>query len=191
VLYSGRFVDRKGIRELLDAAPGILADTSETEIVMVGGHRYAEPSSVAKYWLPEACNPWRDRIHFTGWLSSEDVDEWYAAADILVVPSWYEPFGMVVLEGMLFGLAIVASAVGGPREILTDGHTGILCEPKSATSLHREIVRLVKDPDLRHRLGRNAAREVRSRWLYRNVVERMRSVYRELAEADGVPHPGA
>ena len=85
---------------------------------------------------------------------------------------------------MLFGLPIVASAVGGPKAILVDGETGLLCEPKSAASLHRAIVRLVNDPDLRLRLGRNAAREVRSRWLYRHVVEHMRRVYEDVTSAD-------
>lgn len=50
-------------------------------------------------------------------------------ADILVVPSWYEPFGMVVLKGTIHGLAVVASSVAGPAEILLDGETGLLFPP--------------------------------------------------------------
>ena len=106
--------------------------------------------------------------------------EEYRAADILVVPSWYEPFGMVILEGMLYGLAIVASAVGGPMAILKDDHTGLLCAPKDPASLAGQVIRLVRDDDLRIKLGRNAASEVRSRWLYGSVVPKMRRVYTEM-----------
>jgi glycosyltransferase involved in cell wall biosynthesis len=108
------------------------------------------------------------------------VNEWYRIADILVVPSWYEPFGMVILEGMLYGLAIVASAVGGPMAILRDDHTGLLCAPKDAASLACQVIRLVRDDDLRLKLGRNAASEVRSQWLYRNIVQKIRRVYAEV-----------
>jgi glycosyltransferase involved in cell wall biosynthesis len=77
----------------------------------------------------------RDHVYFTGWLSAEELAAWYQKADILVVPSWYEPFGMVVLEGMLYGLPIVASNIGGPAEILGDGRTGILVPPRDPAAL--------------------------------------------------------
>ena len=62
------------------------------------------------------------------WLTSEQLAAWYTRADILVVPSWYEPFGMVILEGMLYGLAIVAALAGGPKEILIGERTGLFYE---------------------------------------------------------------
>ena len=188
VLYSGRFVDRKGIRELLEAAPQILQDAPRTRLVLAGGHRGSSSEEMAAYWLPPSCRPFRDRIHFTGWLSPEDVNEWYRIADILVVPSWYEPFGMVILEGMLYGLAIVASAVGGPMAILKDDHTGLLCAPKDAASLARQVLQLVRDDDLRLKLGRNAASEVRLRWLYGSIVQTMRRVYAETIGCSISPH---
>jgi len=128
----------------------------------------------------EACRPFADRIIFTGWLNADQLNEWYRRADVLAVPSWYEPFGMVILEGMLHGLAIVASDVGGPRAIRRDGVTGLLCAPKDAASLSRALLRVVQDHELRRRLGEQAARDVRTRWLFDSVVQRMRNVYFEL-----------
>src|SRR5262249_31151105 len=119
ILYTGRFVDRKGIRELLSAASVFLQADGNARLVLAGGHRHATVAQLTDYWLTAECEAVRDRILFTAWLTAEQMNEWYAEADILVVPSWYEPFGMVILEGMLYGLPIVAARVGGPREILT------------------------------------------------------------------------
>jgi glycosyltransferase involved in cell wall biosynthesis len=105
---------------------------------------------------------------------------WYRAADILVVPSWYEPFGMVILEGMLYGLAVAASAVGGPAEILDHGRTGILFAPRNAGALAEAVLRLANDPEDHSRIAEAGARDVRGKWLWPRIVEKMRRVYEEL-----------
>ena len=181
ILYTGRFVDRKGIRELLLAAANILRAEPGVRFVMAGGHRGSAVADMVNYWLPPACEAVQDRILFTGWLDAQQMASWYAAADILVVPSWYEPFGMVILEGMLYGLPIVASRVGGPKEILSAERTGLFCEAKDVGSLEAQIIRLIRDPALRLRLGREAATEVRSRWLHEEMMCKFQDVYREVA----------
>jgi glycosyltransferase involved in cell wall biosynthesis len=180
VLYTGRFVERKGVAELLAAAPRVLDQCPEAKFVLAGGHRHCTAEDMARHWLPQGCERFRDRIHFTGWLTQDDMNGWYARADVLAVPSWYEPFGMVILEGMLYGLAIVATDVGGPRAILRDGETGTFCRPKDVPSLEDALLRVVSDETLRDRLGQNAARDVRSSWLFDKVLLRMRHVYDEL-----------
>jgi len=104
-------------------------------------------------------------------------------ADILVVPSRYEPFGMVILEGMLHGLPIVATGLGGPAEIIDSGRTGVLVPPRDPPALAAALVCLIRDPSRRWGLGRSAALEVRDRWLWPRRVEVMEEVYRELLEA--------
>jgi len=177
VLYSGRFVERKGVRELLAAIPRVLAAAPSARFVFVGGHG-SGPDIERAWWAPDL-DPHRDRIHFTGWLPTHEVAAWYRAADILVVPSWYEPFGMVVLEGMLHGLPIAAANVGGPAAILEHGRTGLLFPPRDVDALAHTLAVLAASPGLRRRLGAAAAVEVRRRWLWRSVVERVRSVYLE------------
>lgn len=179
VLFTGRFVERKGVRELIAAIPRVLERAPDTRFVFAGGHRGCSGADMEYWWLPTELKRYRDRIHFTGWLTPAQLVEWYLAADVLTVPSWYEPFGMVILEGMLYGLPIVAAAVGGPSEILDHGRTGILCRPKDSESLGDAILKLVKDADLRRRIGIAAAAEVRDRWLWPHVVRKMREVYRE------------
>ena len=178
VLFTGRFVDRKGIHELLAAIPLVLAQAPDTRFVLIGG--YGSGEDIERAWLPASLQRYRDRIHFTGWLRPSEVAEWYDAADVLVVPSWYEPFGMVVLEGMLNGLAIAASNVGGPVEILRHGQTGLLFPPKDADALAQAVLNLVTNGSLRKQLGLAAAVKVRRHWLWRHIVHKLTRVYEEV-----------
>src|SRR5256884_3452609 len=84
-----------------------------------------------------------------------EAEEWYDSADVLVVPSWYEPFGMVILEGMLHGLPIVASAIGGPAEILEHERTGLLFPPRDVEALACALLQLVENPAQRRNSGSN------------------------------------
>jgi len=178
VLYTGRFVDRKGIRDLLAAIPLVLHQAPQTRFVLVGG--YGSGHDVERDWLPPALNDARSQLHFTGWLGPAETARWYDSADVLAVPSWYEPFGMVILEGMLHGLPITATAVGGPAEILTHQQTGLLVPPKDPAALAHALLRLIKEPDTRHRIAHAAATEVRRTWLWPSIVDHMRTVYQEL-----------
>jgi glycosyltransferase involved in cell wall biosynthesis len=179
VLYVGRFVNHKGVGDLLQAVPSVLACVPDCRFVLVGGYGSAE--WVERTWLPPSLSAFRDRIAFTGWLGPGAIGEWYARADVLVVPSRYEPFGMVVLEGMARGLAIAASRVGGPAEILEHGRTGLLFPPADPLALARTVVRLLLDPALRASLGQAAREEVRRKWTWARAAERVHSVYREIA----------
>ena len=177
VLYTGRFVERKGIRELLEAIPQVLEKAPTTRFVLVGG--YGGGAEIERGWMADALLPYRSRVRFTGWLSPLEVAKWYCAADVLVVPSWYEPFGMVILEGMLHGLPIAAASVGGPAEILEHQRTGFLFSAKDAGALADALLKLVTDPMLRQRLGTAARSEVRRKWLWPHIVKKMQNVYRE------------
>jgi glycogen(starch) synthase len=179
VLYSGRLVERKGIRELLAAITEVLEAVPTARFVLTGGPPRVPADDVAAQWLEAKHNPFRERIHFTGWQSPAEMALRYASADILVVPSRYEPFGMVILEGMIQGLAIVAADVGGPAEILEHGRTGLLFPARDVMALSGALQLLLKNPEERRALGLAAAREVRSKWLWKNLVPPMLDVYNE------------
>jgi glycosyltransferase involved in cell wall biosynthesis len=155
----------------------VLAVAPQTRFVLVGGYGCGE--AIESAWLPPALWSQHDQIHFTGWLKPAQVAEWYAQADILVAPSWYEPFGMVILEGMLYGLPIVATNVGGPAAILEDGRTGLLVPPQAADQLAAALIRLVENPSLRQQIGATAAATVRQRWLWPQIVQQMITVYQQ------------
>jgi glycogen(starch) synthase len=187
VLYSGRLVERKGIRELLAAIPHVLRAAPDTRFVLAGGPPGVTGAQLREQWLPPELAPYQAQIHFTGWLTPEQIAAWYRRADVLVVPSRYEPFGMVVLEGMLHGLPIVASAVGGPAEILDDERTGLLFPPMDIHTLSRQLTRLVHNAALRQELGTAAATQLRDRWLWPYIVQAMHHVYEELIPSAARP----
>lgn len=181
VMFSGRLNAHKGIYELLEAIPRVLAAEPDTRFVFVGG--YGTATDVESVWLKGALLTYREKIRFTGWLLPAQVMQWYRVADVVVIPSWYESFGMVVLEAMLYGVAIAAAAVGGPSEILKHETTGLLFPPRNSEALVTTLLRLVRDTELRQSLGAAAATEVRQRWLWPDVILKVRSVYLELANA--------
>src|SRR6266699_1320057 len=180
VLYIGRFVERKGIGDLFSAIPSVLARAPASRFILIGGHRHCSGAEMEHRWLPPALSPYRSQISFMGWLAPDEAEEWYDTADILVVPSWYEPFGMVILEGMLHGLPIVASAIGGPAEILEHERTGLLFPPRDVEALARAVLQFVENPAQRRDIGAAAVEEVHREWLWRRIVEKMRCVYQEI-----------
>ena len=114
----------------------------------------------------------------------EDVEREYAALDVLVhcsvVP---EPFGQVVIEGMAAGLAVIASAAGGPLEIVDDGVDGLLVPPGDAPALAAAMRRLDADRELLRRLGQHAAVSAR-RFSATRTAERVLAVYRDVLGPD-------
>ncbi|HEX9991684.1 MAG TPA: glycosyltransferase [Acidimicrobiales bacterium] len=145
VLYVGDLRAEKGLDVLLDAYRGMPAPAPP--LVLVGKRVPASPAT-----LP-------DGVRHLGTLPNEAVLEAWRRCSFGVVPSvWAEPFGIVVIEAMTAGRPVVASAVGGLAEIVTDGVDGVLVPPGDAVALRAAIARLAGDPVLRARLGAAAAR---------------------------------
>jgi glycosyltransferase involved in cell wall biosynthesis len=124
--------------------------------------------------------PWHvehPRVRFLG--RREDVPALLADADILVVPSRWEGFGLAAAEGLAAGVAVVASDVDGLREVV--GDAGLLVPPGDVTALHHALVRLAADPTLRRALGDQGRARVAARFDIRDTVDRYERLYRELA----------
>jgi glycogen synthase len=91
---------------------------------------------------------------------------------------------MVIIERMVHGVAVAASAVGGPAEILEHNRTGFLFCPRNVDALSQAILTLVKEPDRRVRIAIAGAKEARKKWLWPRIVEKMQSIYSELVPLD-------
>jgi glycosyltransferase involved in cell wall biosynthesis len=101
-----------------------------------------------------------ERVVFGG--ERNDVPLVMRASDALLVPSWAEPFGRTVIEGMAIAVPVVATNVGGPAEIVSDGRDGLLVEPRRPELWADAVERLIAEPGLRERLaagGRSRARD--------------------------------
>jgi glycosyltransferase involved in cell wall biosynthesis len=125
-----------------------------------------------------------DRVSYIGKLSRSELVNEFAAADFLVLPSRFEPFGVVILEAMAAGLPVIASRVGGIPEIVADGRTGLLVEPDNPDALAESFELLSQDESLRRSMGR-AARERVEEYAWDSIVPRILSVFVEALEENG------
>ena len=123
----------------------------------------------------------RDQVRFLG--ERDDVPEVLCAADIVLVPSWAEPFGMCVIEAMAMELPVLATSVGGPREVITDGRDGLLLPPREPATWAAAASRLLRDARLRRSIGRAARERVVEQMCAANYAERILAGY-----ADSLRH---
>ncbi|MBS1709633.1 MAG: glycosyltransferase family 4 protein [Armatimonadetes bacterium] len=140
VMYVGRFVREKGIHVLLNAAGIILSEEPDTKFVIVGGgNREVLEKFVRWYGLT-------DKVLFTGFMANRSLHQLFRCADVAVFPSLYEPFGIVALEGMAAGAAVVSSDAGGLREVVLHDKTGTLSYSGDPQSLAWAVLHVLRDP---------------------------------------------
>jgi len=102
-----------------------------------------------------------ERVEFPGRLSRDEVVSAMAGASVLVVPSRLEAFGIVILEAWRAGVPVIATSLGGPRDVITDGVDGLLVDPEDLDALAGQLSRVISDPGLAKRLGEAGALRVR------------------------------
>jgi L-malate glycosyltransferase len=124
------------------------------------------------------------RVHFVG--NQEHIEELMAMADIFLLPSDSESFGLGALEAMSVGVPVVATSVGGPREFVEDGVTGYLARPHDLARMVRVCLDLIRHPAARRAMGRRARALVIRNFHVDKVVRRYEALYREVL-ADGAP----
>jgi glycosyltransferase involved in cell wall biosynthesis len=146
ILFVGRLEERKGFDILTKAIP-IIMDKSPNVVVHICGE--GDLMRVAQTKL----NRFSKKVFFHGYQSRANLDNFYSECDIFVAPSRYESFGLIYLEAMHFGKAIVACNSGGTPEVVKDHETGILVKPEDHLELANSILKLVENSDLRKKLG--------------------------------------
>lgn len=172
VLYLGGFEDpAKGGAVLVEALPTLLASDSPIELALAGP---GEPPRE----LLAACG--NGRVSWLGWLDESAKRRELERAAIVVLPSLSEGLPVVLLEAMGYGRAIVASAVGGIPEVVTDGVEGLLLEPGDTRALADALLTLVRAPERARALGA-AGRARVARMSQADLVDRLDALYREVA----------
>jgi glycosyltransferase involved in cell wall biosynthesis len=174
-----RLEPEKGHQFLIEAFPGVLERAPKTWLAIVGeGSLWGNLRAQADALGPPA----RDRIIFTG--GRDDISALTADLDIAVLPSLREAQGISILEAMARRKPVVASAVGGIPEVLTDGVDGFLVPPRDSRALAEALGRLARSPSLRERIGEAGYRTVIERFSIDAMVRRVQEVYdEELARA--------
>ncbi len=181
VVLVAKLVEPKGHETLIRAAPDVLAAFPSVRFLIVGGEVPGEQHHAYAAHLRELCSGLgvQQQVVFTGFRA--DIPQVMAAADVVVHTSTYpDPFPGTVLQGMAVGRAVVASDIGGPREQIDHGRTGLLVPPSSPGALAAAICELLADSGRRAALGEAAARAARERFSQRAYLEALTAVYRRL-----------
>ncbi len=167
----------KGHRYLLEALAAMARNDAVLVIVGDGPQRAALEQLAAAPGLA-------GRVVFAG--NQADVAPWLQAFDIFCLPSYAnEGVPQSLMQAMACGLPVVTTPVGSIEEIVTEGETGLLVAPEDSLRLREAIERLLADPGLRASLGRRAAEVARARFGEERMVERMVTVFREVAASHG------
>jgi len=179
--YIGRLVPKKGIPVLLEAFRSLHERFPGAHLVLLGGNDTGFHRDLGAEYRERARELGvADRTHFTGFL--EDIRPVVADFDVLALPSVEpESFGRVLIEAMALGIPPVISALGGAVEVVEDGRTGFWSIPGDAGSLAAQIGRLVEDPELRRRLGRQGFADTRTRFSSRALGRQISDILLEAA----------
>ncbi len=183
VLYVGRFDPRKGIETLVRAMKkSSLLGQANLQLILGGGYRPGQSDSIERDRIQGIVNELalRDITTFPGQLDDTNLHLYYAAADVCVVPSQYEPFGLVVLEAMASGTPVVASDVGGLQFTVVPQVTGLLVPPKDEVAFARAIDRILANPAWAFQLGLTGQQRVEIAFSWYSVASRLSSLYTQL-----------
>jgi len=173
ILYVGRIVREKGIFTLLDAFEKLREQGKDVSLVLVGEGPLKE--DLAKEVLRRKLN---DRVKLAGFVDEKKLVSLYNSSDAFVLPSHYEPFGMVALEAMASRVPVVVSDVGGLSEIVEDGITGVKVPASNPSTLAEGILRVLEDRELSEQLKENAYRAVQERYRWDMIAEKTIEAYR-------------
>jgi glycogen(starch) synthase len=157
VLYAGRLSAEKGILELVEATGGL-------NLVVAGD------------------GPLRSRVPSArGFVPHDELQRLYARAAVVACPSRREGFGVACLEAMAHARPVVATSVGGLRDLVVDGETGLIVPPRDPQALREALSRLLHDSELRRRLGRAGRVRAQERFSWPSVTDAMLAAYAEAA----------
>jgi len=177
VLLVGRLVYEKGFQDALDALPGLIRRLGNVRFLVAGSgtheaelKRQAERLGIMEHGT------------FLGWIGDDVLHSLYRIADLTVVPSIYEPFGLVALEAMASGCPCIVADTGGLREVVPNREVGLRFRAESPRSLAHYVARVLTDDDLRDRLVTEASEHVLA-FDWAEIAVETAALYAELAGA--------
>jgi len=171
VLFVGRLVYEKGVHVLINAVPKILKKVNAKFVIVGNGYMKDMLSEqIKRMGLAH-------KVLFTGFVDDETLRNLQKCADVCVVPSLFEPFGIVALEAMAAKTPVVVSDTGGLSEIVEHDVTGVKVYPDNPDSLAWGVTRVLLDEDYANRLRENAYRAVLEKFNWERISQQTKSVY--------------
>ena len=174
ILYVGRLVYEKGVQHLISAMPKILENYHDAKLIIAGkGGMLDELKGQA-----EAMGL-SNKVYFTGYLNSKQVQKMYKCADVAVFPSTYEPFGIVALEAMLAGVPTVVSDIGGLNEIVDHGINGMKSYAGNSNSIADSVISLLYDKQLAANVSKKAKQKVKEEFNWNKIAQDTHYIYEQ------------
>jgi glycogen(starch) synthase len=172
IVFVGRLEWEKGAHTLIDALPRLRRRIPGVRVVIAGrgGHEPALARQVRERRVGRA-------VDFVGWLPESELHALIAAADALVVPSIYEPFGLVAIEGAALGTPLVVARTGGLAEFVTAGVTGRTFAPGDPAGLTHAVTAALHDREESMRMARTARERLRDAYGWSLIAERTQEAY--------------
>ena len=181
VVFAGRLEWEKGVHTLIEAAPALRRRLPGLSVVVVGQGSAEE--GLRRQVLEKRLGR---TVSFAGWVSEEDLRSLVAAANVAVVPSIYEPFGLVALEAAALRTPLVVSKTGGLAELVVDGFTGWTFPPGNAARLADAVTAALSDPRAARRMAAAARRVVVDRHGWPAIADLTDSLYRDALRGEAV-----
>jgi D-inositol-3-phosphate glycosyltransferase len=180
LLFVGRIERLKGIDTLLESVAVVSRYCSgrDLKVLIVGGGGQTEDENAELRRVVELHRDLNleDQVEFVGSKPQEMLPLYYSAADVTIMPSHYESFGLVAVESMASGTPVIASNVGGLSFTVVDGETGFLVEQENHFQLAERVHTLLKNPELRERMGEQANVHAQQ-YSWENIASRVAEVY--------------
>lgn len=172
VLFVGRLVYEKGVHVLVNAIPKVLEKVNAKTVIVGNGYMKEQISGIVKGLGID------QKVMFTGFVDDETLRRLQTCADVSVVPSLFEPFGIVALEAMAAKSPVVVSDTGGLAEIVDHDVDGIKVYPNNPDSLAWGITRVLTDERNANRLRSNAYKKIQEKYNWDRIAKQTRDVYR-------------
>ena len=185
VLYVGRFDPRKGIETLVRAVrESKFYESKQLQLIIGGGCTPGNADAKERDRIAGIVNElgMDECTSLPGCLSREILPSYYAAVDVCVVPSHYEPFGLVAIESMACGTPVVASDVGGLQFTVVNEETGLLVPPQNVPAFNHAIDQILSHPQWQQELGKAAKKRVIDKFSWHGVASQLDKLYTQLLQ---------
>ncbi len=182
VVFTGRLVSYKGLPTLLRVWEKVHPQHPSACLILVGSGGMDIQNCEADLREYVARNRLEQSVRFTG--AVENVQDFLQAADLFVLPTENEAFGLSLIEAMACGLAVISTSVGGVRDILHNEDNGLVVRPGDPEELRGALDYLLTNPSLRARLGERARQTVAERYSSERIANEYFDLFRDLAQWD-------
>lgn len=173
VVFAGRFTRSKGIQILVEMIP-LLLERYDAQFVLIGGHGDPESHQAVK----QLCDQYPDACRMPGWLSRQELDRLFAIASLVLIPSLYEPFGLVALEAMRMGAPVLSSGAGGLAEIVKLDSGGRQLDSQDPQQWAKAAWEILSNPGVKQKMRAQGPKYVAANYnLYQITKQLVQDVY--------------